>query len=596
MRGGTFTGAHHLESLLLLTQHFDCEAASLGPSLLSSTLDDAGVAFRSRSGDVTTFYREILGASPVPPPATLLVVGDGRVSGAGLRAFAYPEIVGRRLLAISEGDIKALEDLRRGREVETLWLCGPPLPGSTSLRTEQTDSVAVETAWMAERWADTRRGFLLGDAELVGRWIPTAVRSGWTAIHGSPQTEVVTRLADPLRETDVVVGRQHDDRDFLELSRLGAAFQLVDPGRPPFPVLREAAGSWPPAPVIDEPDDDRLRAWAREGRVVATLLFWTGMARELESLYGLVDVLGLTSLASGLILTTESFAHMSRPPLTLTQLPRDIGGLAPYVELLLASAGGGAMIESEAPLQRFSTTLQASVDNLAQLLGGRDRIPRGWWPVMDAPLIRQVSRRLATHPAPPYVRLRYQPRPLGSAPDEEAERGSRLQLRTRVRQSSLRHLFEPIRPFSDFRPGPPGRDVLRAVRDAGFEYAFTTSSFAAPPRAVVDVDGLTALTFTAGRWDGWTPFVTVNDLSDLRRAEHRLLRRGRPGWLIGTLDTCLWAFTGPVWTKGTALFDLCHWMAAGGSTGRLMNVTPRTASRYARLLADSGLVETLSSR
>jgi hypothetical protein len=320
------------------------------------------------------------------------------------------------------------------------------------------------------------------------------------------------------------------------------------------------------------------------------------MARELESLYGLVDVLGLTSLASGLILTTESFAHMSRPPLTLTQLPRDIGGLAPYVELLLASAGGGAMIESEAPLQRFSTTLQASVDNLAQLLGGRDRIPRGWWPVMDAPLIRQVSRRLATHPAPPYVRLRYQPRPLGSAPDEEAERGSRLQLRTRVRQSSLRHLFEPIRPFSDFRPGPPGRDVLRAVRDAGFEYAFTTSSFAAPPRAVVDVDGLTALTFTAGRWDGWTPFVTVNDLSDLRRAEHRLLRRGRPGWLIGTLDTCLWAFTGPVWTKGTALFDLCHWMAAGGSTGRLMNVTPRTASRYARLLADSGLVETLSSR
>jgi hypothetical protein len=62
------------------------------------------------------------------------------------------------------------------------------------------------------------------------------------------------------------------------------------------------------------------------------------------------------------------------------------------------------------------------------------------------------------------------------------------------------------------------------------------------------------------------------------------------------LDTCLWAFTGPVWTKGTALFDLCRWMAAGGSTGRLMNVTPRTASRYARLLADSGLVETLSSR
>jgi hypothetical protein len=164
-----------------------------------------------------------------------------------------------------------------------------------------------------------------------------------------------------------------------------------------------------------------------------------------------------------------------------------------------------------------------------------------------------------------------------------------------VRESPLGALFEPARPFTDFRPGAPGRAVLEAVRDAGFEYAFTTSAFSGPPRAVVDIPGLVALTYTAGRWDGWSPFITVNGLSDLRRAERRLLRGRRPGWLAGTLDTCLWAFTGEVWDRGRELYAICRWIAEGGSSGRLVNVTPRTAARYARLLADRGLVETLPS-
>src|SRR5207253_434050 len=83
------------------------------------------------------------------------------------------------------------------------------------------------------------------------------------------------------------------------------------------------------------------------------------------------------------------------------------------------------------------------------------------------------------------------------------------------------------------------------------------------------------------RWDGWTPFETVNRLSDLRLAERRLLRRGRPGWLVSSLDTCLWAFSGSVWERGGHLREICDWMAAGGASGRLVNVPPRVAARYA---------------
>jgi hypothetical protein len=267
------------------------------------------------------------------------------------------------------------------------------------------------------------------------------------------------------------------------------------------------------------------------------------------------------------------------------------------VELLLACSGGGVLLESEAPAEQFSRALRRAVDELADRLGGRDRLPRGWWPLMDAPLIPRAPRRLVTHPEAPYLRVRYQPHPPEAAGDgDDTARGrTRRSPRALVRESPLGALFEPARPFTDFRPGAPGRAVLEAVRDAGFEYALTASAFSGPPRAVVDVPGLVALTYTAGRWDGWSPFITVNGLSDLRRAERRLLRGGRPGWLIGTLDTCLWAFTGEVWDRGRELYAICRWIAEGGSAGRLVNVTPRTAARYARLLADRGLVDTLPS-
>jgi hypothetical protein len=597
MRGGTFSGAHHLEELLWLLQRFDCEAASLGPVLLGDTLDEAGIRFRSRSPDVSTFYAEIFASGGSAPPGQLLVVGAGRAPGVRLSAFAFPEIVNRQLLAIAEGDPDALARLSPGRSVETLWLTGPQPAGSAELRPDQTAITAEETAWMAERWSDAGRGFLLGDPELVGRWIPTAAREGWMPIYGTPQTEVIARLAEPVGRTDVVFGRQHHDDDFLALSRLGVGLQVVDPGRPPFPVLREAPSRWPAPPAPEEPDDAQLLAWAIQGKVVSTLLFWTGMARELENLHPLADILSLTGMSAGLILTTESFAHMPRPPLTLTQYPLAAGGLAPGVELLLACSGGGVLLESEAPVAHFSRALRTAVDALAERLGGRDRVPRGWWPLMDAPLIPQAPKRLVARPEAPYLRVRYEPRPPEPAGTGTGASGGRARRSPRavVRESPLGALFEPARPFTDFRPGAPGRAVLEAVRDAGFEYALTTSAFSGPPRAVVDIPGLVALTYTAGRWDGWSPFITVNGLSDLRRAERRLLRGSRPGWLVGTLDTCLWAFTGEIWDRGHQLHAICRWMAQGGSSGRLVNVTPRTAARYARLLADRGLVDTLAS-
>lgn len=596
LRGGTVVGGHHLEQLAIVLQRFECEVASLGPSPFDQFLRDAGVRFRANSAGVATFYGELFAGSPVGSPETLLVLGDGgRPQGVTLSPYGFPEIFRRGLLAIADGDSAALESLARGRNVEALW--AEPPDGASRIESPSDRTVAAQTLWMAERSGGWGRGFVLGDPELAARWIPTAARNQWVPVFGIPQAEVVERLAEPLKTVDVVFGRQQDDRDFLALSRLGTAFQLIDPGRPPFPVIREAAGSWTPQPAArDVPSDAELKAWAREGRVLSTLLFWTGMAREIENLFALTDVLALTSARAGLILTTETFAYTRHSPLSAVNVDHAAGGLFPNVEVLIASGGIGALLESTAPPDRFARALDTATKQLSCLLGEGGR-PRGWWPVLDCPLVPRPLAWIGIDRKAPYVRLRYRRRELGGgeASNGPQKASARDRFRSALRGSPVRHFLEAERPFDSFQSGPPSRWILQAVRNAGFEYALTKAAGGAQPTTVTGVDGLTVLNHTVGRWGGWTPFVTVDGLDDLRRAERELLRRGRPGWLLGTLDTCLWAFSGPVWRRGVELHRMCEWLAAGGSSGRLVNVTPEVVSRYAKFLELNGQTATIQS-
>jgi hypothetical protein len=600
LRGGTFGGGRHMEQLLLVLQGFECEAVCLGPGIFDDLLADLHVPVRARDDDAGHLYTQLLARSVAEPQGWLVIGDGGRPQGISLAAYAYPEVFHRRLLAFPEGAELSPSD----HPVEGVWLEHPPAGGVARLDQPEESSVAVQTAWMARRWCAQGSGFLLGDPELIGRWTPTAIRKGWLPIFAMPQREILRHLDLKDAKQSIVYGRQQDDSDFLALSRAGLAFQLVDPGRPVFPVLAEIHPRRAPAPRVEsEPSDGQLKEWAREGRVLTSLLFWTGMMRELENLYALTEAIELSELAAGFVLTTASFEYMWAPPLSLQWVEQSLGGLQGKVETLLASGGEGAFLESEVPVERFRDTLKESVDRLGAWLG-QENIPRGWWGVMDAPLVARNAPRLTFKPDRPYASLRYR----GSGPDRPASTsasgpGERTavrpfakRLRHAVRRSAVGGFLEPLRPFDGFEPGPPGRALLTAVRDAGFGYALTKSGFGGRPKVVTGIDGLTVMNYTTGRWDGWTPFVTVNSLGDLQAAERRLVRQGRPGWLLGTLDTCLWAFSGTVLDRGRSLLEICSWTARGGSSRTLVNVLPGVIARYAAILAEMGAVDTLEAR
>jgi hypothetical protein len=595
LRGGTFAGGHHAEQLLFLVRAFECEAVCLGPGIFDPLLADLKIPVRARATNLEQLYARMLETTTVKQQGSLLIGDGGRPQGVSLSVYAFPEVVNRRLLAFPESDHEAAGAF--GLPIEGLWLSGQPAPGVNVIESPAESSLALQTAWMARRWCDGNQGFLLADPEVASRWTPAAVRKRWLPVFAIPQRDIVRHLDLRAGEEAVVYGRQQDDRDFLELSRAGLAFQLVDPGRPAFPVMSEIQPRHPVAIGRDaDPTDDQLRLWAAEGRVLTSLLFWTGMLRELENLYALADVISLARLSAGLVLTTASFEYMASSPLALQWVDESLGGLGGKVETLLASGGSGAFLESAVRPERFRETLHRSVDNLRSRIGS-ENLPHGWWAVMDGPLVPHAPPKLSFKPEAPYVSLRYRgdggpASSSASGAEHSARRTLVKRLKRSIRRSALGGAFEPLRPFDAFTPAPPRRELLTAVRDAGFDYALTKAGFGGRSKVVTGVDGLTVLNYTAGRWDGWTPFVTINTIGDLRSAERRLLRQG-PGWLVGTLDTCLWAFSGTVLDRGRPLLEICKWVAGGGSSGRLVNVRPQIIARYAAILAKSGAVEKL---
>ena len=92
LRGGTFTGGHHLEQFELVLQRFNCQAACLGPTVFAEALAEAGIPLRACTPDVGDFYNQLFESSKVKRPKTLLVIGN--VQGPlSLAPYACHEIV-----------------------------------------------------------------------------------------------------------------------------------------------------------------------------------------------------------------------------------------------------------------------------------------------------------------------------------------------------------------------------------------------------------------------------------------------------------------------------------------------------------------------
>lgn len=319
-------------------------------------------------------------------------------------------------------------------------------------------------------------------------------------------------------------------------------------------------------------------------------MLWSGMVRELDCIPRLIDLAAVTNLRAGLVVTAETFEHGGSEGLELLALPRARGGMLGVLEPLLGSTGRGVAAEAYLGAERLAEYLHESLAAI-DVLASAELRPRGWWPLLDARMVARRELPLGRRGSRPVVRLRPRDEPPGrdGAAGRGARGGARRDLRSiagrAVRATGLDVFLEERRPYDGFRPGEPDPSIIAAVRDAGFEYMWSKSGFGEPRVLRRDGDFL-VLPFTAGNWDGWSPFYTVGDARALSHAERRLVRRRKPGWLTTTIDSPLFALPGELWEHGSRLYEIASIVARGGRSGALINVTPHVIARYARLLSD----------
>jgi hypothetical protein len=596
--GSLVTGGRHADQLLWLSTGFHLVALGDPASLLWPVVEAAAGEVLARSLDPAELYEAAFSRLGEPLPAAVVVV-DAFPQGRErlvVAPYLYPAFFGGEgLLGVEvtgDGPTRARLGALGATEFRGLYLepsRADAFPGGLDANDGRVDAetYALLTATLAEQHAGWGRGVLVGDPELVAAQLPKARRLRLLPLYGRPQSEAVARSEELIRNAqEPVFGRQYDDRDFFSIARAGHGLQVVDPG-PPFDSAAELSARLPapPGPLWDaEPDDRQLERWAAEGRVLVTLLLWSGMVRELDCIPRLVDVVAAAGLRAGLVITRQTLEYGAGWPLSLLAVPPDRGGVFGLLEPLLACTGDGVAAETLMPPETFAVALAEARAGCAELLP-EELVPRGWWPLLDAPLVSHRTAPVSWRSHRPVIRFT----PRGPVhPDRGVSAvGPRPDLRSRfgaaVRNSRLESLFEARRPYDDMRPGAIDERVAEAVRSAGFSYMWSKAAFGRP--SVVFRRGeFIALSLTAGNWDGWSPFYTLGSVRDLIRAERRLLRAGRPGWLAGTIDAPLWALPGEFLERSTGLFRIAELAAAGGSSGRLVNVTPHVVARYARLL------------
>jgi hypothetical protein len=582
--GSLVAGGRHADQVHRLAAAYELFALGDAESVLWPALNAVGAHGLVRSLDPAELYPvafERLG-QPLPRRALLLDAAPQGTHGVIVAPYLYPAFfTGEPALGL---EIDVHPSARHALGLMSFDEVGLDLPDG---------DYAEVTSALARRHSGWGQGVLLGDPDLVAAQLPKAARLRLVPLYGRPQVDVVSQSAEQIRVArEPVYGRQYDDRDFFELARLGHGLQVLDPA-PPFDAAHALAGPLPEAaedPSRLEPSDEQLDAWADEGRVLVTLLLWAGMIRELDCVPRLIDLAAETDLRAGLLVTAETFEYGAGFSLELLASPPGRGGVLGLLEPLLASTGRAVGAEQLLPAGTLQAGLASARSAVASSLPAA-LMPRGWWPLLDTALVPSRSAPIGWRLGRPVIR--FTPRSAeiaGPAAGETPGAGRDLRglAGSTVRKLGLDSWFEQRRPFDRSTPGAFDGDIAAAVQAAGFSYMWSKAGFGRPQ--VLHRDGeFLALSLTAGNWDGWSPFYTLSSAADLARAERKLLRAG-PGWLAGTIDSPLWALSGETLERGSTLYSIARLAAAGGKSGRLVNVTPNVVARYGRVLDERGLL------
>ncbi len=233
----------------------------------------------------------------------------------------------------------------------------------------------------------------------------------------------------------------------------------------------------------------------------------------------------------------------------------------------MESAGEGICIEHLMNTKELEKQIKKSL----QLISNRTKYKiRGYWATMDAVMQPKEAKKITLLKHAPYIRIRH------NINIKKLGKLGKL-IKSTAKKSGMKKVIADKRPYDNYVAGDIKKGITKILNNSKIQYAFTKSNFGLPaPR--ID-NGVTLVNYTTGQWDGWTPFYTINSLKDIKNSEKAI--KG-PGYIVGTIDSCLWTFSGNVWSKGEELKKIGDYLS---THKKIINVTPNVVARYAKILA-----------
>jgi hypothetical protein len=419
--GSTVLGGSHHQQFNYLHAVYDVKHIALGETgLFRSSMSIFNVEVIASALSCTDLYIKLLAYSKIDIPLQALFTNDGFIKlndrEFEMAPYYHPEIYGRKALAFSVDQLEAAVSWLKQSGIERI--------GHLFLRPEEKkqvmdqfsqaeeidrimpdDNYATMTLRIAERWKHQAEGLAFGDPPAILSQIATLCREERISVYGELQhkhpseikvfhyveetSEIagdVIRLANELNNR-VIVGRQTGDGDLFEWSKGGVSMKIMDPNRPAFPVVSSLTHRWHDtgSSLYDfEPDDDTLRQYAHEGKLLAALLFHSGEMAHNEAMLNLVDYASFTGFKMGL--GVHAARYETSPQLwELIQVARDKGGVQGLIEPLLHSGGMGVLAEVNCPVEFLEEQCKESMKRI-RAIAGEGGTPRGYYAFMDSDL------------------------------------------------------------------------------------------------------------------------------------------------------------------------------------------------------------------
>lgn len=539
--GGTVLGGFHHEQFYFLNNYFDVEYVLLNKNLLfESSIRSFGKTIINAGLDTPEVYQSLLEhfSLPCPQEATMVNSVISSQFRFGLDSLCYPDIFYSQTLGIdnslSNRDLFKLKlmgiqkincVLLPSDDIQRLEKNGFEINIIDSLK--EDDNYKTITRRICKRWSDKAQQVALSDPVLASFWLPWYCRHRCISLFDFEVEKVIPDVISVAsqKKQRVVFGRQNSDQDILALSKKNIAIQIIDPNRPPFSIMETVEYSWSKQEKSyyeDEPSDEQLKDYAKNGIVLGTILFHSGDLRHSDIIPRVFDFVAMNRLKIGVGITAQWYQYVPEL-LELINIPMESGGLFPHVEPLLYTGGLGIIAEGNGyvDIDVLINNLKES-KQIIQKTCGLNNIPRGYYTFLD------------------------------------------IQLR-------------------DWTKGRP--ELYEAIADLGFDYMICSLN---PGESAVQYrkDRFVALNLSTPFFSFYSNFIRANDINEISLCEDRCIERKKPGWVIAALDSPIWGFEYAPWESGNKLKEIASYMTSGGNTGKLINVTPYTISRYARILND----------